>query len=645
MAEEKEPAFLDVESYGNAALFMCETASGRLFKAWITRRDSPEAEYVAGVMAGPYVFVTFNGIAYDLPVVSAMMDGRGPHEIKHLSNRIIEGRLMPWEAEREFKLPPRLMGVDHIDLVGAKPPFVGLKMCAARMGSPHLQENPIEHTADVTPADHPAAEGYCGSDIKNTKMLFKRLEQPLLLRCQMSQEYGADLRSKTDSQVAEQIFIRRLKLGRKENRIPPSVTYTAPAWAKAFTHPTLKLLVDRLEGTVFRVHQGTGHVMMPDWLEAASPESRVTSLTGTYQMGVGGLHSVHDKKVCHVAGGGDVIDDVDLASYYPTIIVNADPDILPPHLGEAFIREYDGIRLIRLAAKRAKDMSKADSLRIAVNGTFGKLMSRWSPLYAPALGLYTVLTGQLGLLGAIFEVIEPAGGRVLSANTDGIVIGHRADDGVMAAIAAYGERMSQGARAPFEFEDTRYRCIAMKDVNNYMAVKAKDRSVKAKGLYAPLDKLMKNPTLPVCAEAVGEWLARGTPFEETLASAAGRSRMPDWLAARNVTGGGMQGEQLVGNLVRWYLSTDKGLPPLTYRTNSNKVPKTEGVRACMVFDPAAPLPDDLDYLAYNKECIKIAKDLGCSQYLTEDQLSLVAPPPKAPRRKKAADEPSRKEAV
>jgi len=642
-----EVAFLDTESYANAALFMCQTEGGRLFKAWVEGPNGPAADYVRAVMASGYTFVTFNGINYDMPVVSAMIDGRGPHEIKHLSNRIIEGGLMPWEAADEFRLPPNLAGVDHIDLIGVRPPNAGLKMAAARMGSPHLEENPIDHRSEIAPAQYPGAERYCMSDLRNTRMLFGRCEQPLLLRCQMSREYGVDLRSKSDAQVAEQVFVKKLGLKRKwgENaRIPPVVRYRAPAWAQSFQSPGLRALVARLEDTIFHVHQGSGHVAMPSWLEAASPESRLTSRTGVFQMGVGGLHSTHDKKVCHVAGPDWRVTDVDWDSYYPTLIVNADPEILPPHLGEAFITEYDNIRRIRLEAKRVKDVSKADSLRIAVNGTFGKLMSRWSPLYAPGLGLYTTLTGQLGLLGAVYEVLEPAGCSILSANTDGIVIGHPAGVDAAALMAEYAAVMSEGGRAPYGVEATSYRTIAMKDVNNYIAVKAKDRSVKAKGLYAPLDKMMKNPTLPVCSEAVGKWLAHGVPFERTLAEAHQRRYLPDWLAARRVNGGGVQGEKTVGSLVRWYLSTDPGLPPLTYALNGNRVPKTEGVRACMIFDPAAPLPADLDTLAYNKECIRIAKDLGCSQYLSEEQLVLVAPPPKAGRKRKAVTESPEKEA-
>lgn len=627
MAGDKEIAFLDTEVYGNAALFMVRVQrTHQLFKAWVGARGE-NLEYIANVMAGPYIFVTFNGNLYDTVIVNAMLDGRGPHEIKHISNRVIEGRLMPWEARDEFHLPDHLIAVDHIDLEGVKPPFVGLKMCGARLGAPSIIENPVDHNSDITPEERPRGEAYCLNDLDLTEMLFNECETPLTLRAEMSRTYGVDMRSKTDSQMAEAVFKKRLGLSRPAP-IPRSVRYKAPGWA-CFNSPQLTSLVEKLEATEFRVHQGHGHVIMPDFLK-----DKVHSATGTYQVGVGGLHSTHDKKVCHVAGDGWEIEDIDLASYYPTLMINADPDILPKHLGEKFIREYRAIYEKRLAAKKSwlskKEVtykSVADTLRIALNGTFGKTSSKYSPLYAPAFMLYTVLSGQLGLFLAI-EAIEGARGVILSANTDGIVFKYRTAD--KAAVRAAVQDCARRMGPDFEFEHTAYRCIAMKDVNNYIAVKAGSREVKAKGLYAPLD-IRKNPAAYASSKAVAQWLSHGTPLEETIRGCT----FKEFLSARNVTGGGQQGDEYVGKVVRWYLSNAPGLPPLTYVSNGGKVAKTDGSRACMVYDPAAPLPADLDYLAYNKEAIRIAKDVGAAEYLSEAELALVAKPPRQPRRKAA----------
>jgi hypothetical protein len=224
----------------------------------------------------------------------------------------------------------------------------------------------------------------------------------------------------------------------------------------------------------------------------------------------------------------------------------------------------------------------------------------------------------------LIEWLEHAGATTLSANTDGIAIRYsRAlDDKIKEAVSRFS------VLSCFDFEYTPYRVLAMKDVNNYIAVKP-DRSRKVKGIYAPLS-LRKNPTAQVCSDAVGQWLADGTSFEQTISNAP----FCDFISARNVTGGGEQMGQYLGKVVRWYQSNDAALEPIRYAKNNNKVPKTDGARACMTLLDKVAHPADLDYVWYRKEAIKIAIAVGCSSYLTAEELALVAPPLKQPRKNK-----------
>ena len=224
----------------------------------------------------------------------------------------------------------------------------------------------------------------------------------------------------------------------------------------------------------------------------------------------------------------------------------------------------------------------------------------------------------------LIEWLEHAGATTLSANTDGIAIRYSRDkEELVQQVVA---RFSEVSRFSFEF--TPYRVLAMKDVNNYIAVKP-DRSLKVKGIYSPLS-LRKNPTAQVCADAVGMWLSQGTPFENTIQNAP----FCDFISARNVTGGGAQMGQYLGKVVRWYQSNDPALEPIRYAKNNNKVPKTDGARACMTMFDKITHPADLDYAWYRKEAVKIAVALGCSRYLSKEELTIVAPPPKTTRKRK-----------
>lgn len=545
-------------------------------------------------------FIGFNNKSFDDVIVCAFIAGRSEGDIKRIANDLINNRLQPWMAMRKYNLP--YIKFDSIDLIEVAPSFVGLKAYGARMHMPVLQDMPIAHDSEITEEQRDEVDRYCDNDLDTTEELLKRLEGEVLLRVEMSRRYGVDMRSKSDAQMAEQAYITTMGLKRKDNVIPKTITYTPPSFIK-FKDAKLQALLERTSQHVFDMNLKTGHVILPDFLGAEVIEFG----TGTYQLGVGGIHSTHDKSVCHVAGE-DVICDIDAASFYPSIILEC--GFIPGGLGERFIAEYRRIYEQRLEAKRNRDKVTDATLKISLNGTFGKLASVYSVLYAPDLMLAVTLTGQFTLL-MLIEWLELAGATTLSANTDGIAT--RYSKGLQPTVEHVVSRFSEVSR--FNFEYTPYRALAMKDVNNYFAVKI-DRKVKKKGIYASTS-LSKNITAGVCADAVGQWLVEGRPLLETIQNAG----FEGFLSARNVTGGGEQNGVYLGKVVRWYQSNDKTLPPLRYVKNGNLVPKTTGARACMVLPSETPI--DLDHGWYLREAVKIAKAVGCWGYLSKEEQELI----------------------
>jgi hypothetical protein len=601
-------------------VYDCETAPNKtLFRAknidtcerhgwWLHEPDAP-AKLRSFMSQQGATFIGFNSISFDQVIVAAFCAGRTSSEIKRIADDLIVNRTAWWVAMRKYQLPT--LKYDHIDLIEVAPSFVGLKAYGARMHMKVLQDLPFEHDAPISDEMRSIVQDYCDNDVDTTAELLSRLEGEVLLRVEMSKRYDVDMRSKSDAQMAEQAYITTMNLKRVDHKIPKTITYTPPEFIK-FKTPHLQALLERVSSHVFDMNQSTGHVILPDFLGA----EQVAFGTGTYQLGVGGIHSTHDKQVCHVAGE-DVIVDIDAASFYPSIILEC--GYVPSGLGVAFIKEYRRIYEQRLAAKKAKDKVTDATLKISLNGTFGKLASRWSVLYAPDLMLAVTLTGQFTLL-MLIEWLEHLGATTLSANTDGIAM--RYSKQLQSDVERVVSKFSEVSR--FQFEYTQYRVLAMKDVNNYYAVKL-DRSVKTKGIYAK-ESLNKNLTAGACATAVSRWLAEGVPILETLKNASFR----DFLSARNVTGGGQQSGEYLGKVVRWYMSNDKSLEPLRYAKNGNKVPKTDGARACMVLPEETP--SDLDYNWYHREALKIAVAVGCAEYLTPEEIALITV--KKPERKR-----------
>jgi hypothetical protein len=605
----------DTETLPNRTLFCAKNVeTGEWFDVWRHQPGAPE-KLLKFVQRPDTTFVGFNSKAFDNVVVAAFCLGRTETEIKRIADDLIVNRVNSWQAMTKYGL--RNVILDSIDLIEVAPSFVGLKAYGARMHMPRLQDMPIAHNDVISKDKEPVLLEYCRNDVETTAELLNQLEGEILLRVEMSHRYGVDMRSKSDSQMAEQAYIKTMKLARKENEIPKSIKYIPPSFLK-FANPDLQFLLDRVYHHVFEMNLQTGHVKLPDFLGSQT----IKFNTGEYQLGVGGIHSVHDKQVCYVAGD-DVITDIDAASFYPSIILEC--GFVPASLGKPFVNEYQKIYNRRLEAKRNGDKVTDATLKISLNGTFGKLASRYSVLYSPDLMLAVTLTGQFTLL-MLIEWLEHAGATTLSANTDGIAIRYEKEKEQL--VKKVVQEFS--AISKFSFEYTPYRVLAMKDVNNYIAVKL-DRKLKVKGIYSPLS-LRKNPTAQVCADAVGNWLADGTPFVKTIQNAP----FVNFISARNVTGGGQQNGSYLGRVVRWYQSNDSSLEPIRYAANGNKVPKTDGARACMTLLDKTTHPEDLDLIWYEKEAIKIAISVGCKTYLTPEQIALITPPPKEPKRRKNA---------
>ncbi|WP_213290064.1 hypothetical protein [Bradyrhizobium sp. sGM-13] len=189
-------------------------------------------------------------------------------------------------------------------------------------------------------------------------------------------------------------------------------------------------------------------------------------------------------------------------------------------------------------------------MKIVNNGAFGKLGSKWSVLFAPDLMIQVTIGGQLSLL-MLIEMVERAGFRVVSANTDGIVIICPTDEeDALAAVIAKWERLTG-----FETEETEYSALHSRDVNNYIAVKP-DGSVKKKGAYAEpkiVASSWPSPLNEVCSDAVVEYVTKGVPIFKTIHACRDIRR---FVTIRTVKGDAVKDGKYLGKAIRWYYSTD-----------------------------------------------------------------------------------------
>lgn len=649
---------IDTEVYSNFFLFSALHVPTGAIKHYYSHNDSPlDVRSIRSLMS-KYTTVSFNGNNFDLPVICYALKGATCQSIKNLSDKIIKSNLPAWRISKDLGINVP-QNWNHIDLIEVAPGQSSLKIYGGRLGCSKLQDLPIGPDATIAAKQVNELIAYCENDLTTTLALYKSLEKQVDLRCSMSEQYGVDLRSKSDAQIAETVIkselvknhgfefngrhvvavkeafstnemlaanrakeysdqgmdysiahhkaakffgvcssrlgyvrsqLKTMSKGRLEKK--SDALHSAPLRYHDpkiinFKTPQLQSVFSKLLNTRFELNPN-GSVLLPEWLK-----DRIIIGDTQYQMGIGGLHSC-EKRRAIFRQQGEILADFDVASYYPAIILQQ--KLAPASLGVPFLKIYQSIVERRVAAKKSGDSVTANTLKIVVNGSFGKLGSKWSALYAPDLLIQTTITGQLALL-MLIESLELAGVSVVSANTDGIVL-HTSDKKAQLIEEITFDWMMSTS---YELERTDYNVLASRDVNTYVAVKT-DGTYKGKGAFAP-SGLMKNPDFPIVYRAVSEHITTGVSVSEVIRKS---TDIREFVSLRRVTGGAVWREQYLGKAVRFYYSTGVASDEcISYQKNGNTVPKSAGAKPVM--DLPETLPDDIDYAVY----IEMAEKLRC----------------------------------
>ena len=554
-----------------------------------------------------FQIVTFNGNFFDLPILALALAGKTAAQLKTATDAIIAEQVKPWQVLKSAKVK-KLANVNHIDLIEVLPLDGSLKLYSGRMHAPRMQDLPFAPSAELSDDQISIVRFYCVNDLTGTAFCFVNLREQIELRASMSQRYGMDLRSKSDAQIAEAVINGELKrLSFAEPHRPEIAPGTRYRYQKpefvGFQTPMLNRVLAQILSWEFTVAE-SGAIELPvDPVTGEAVKLSVQIAAATYTIGIGGLHS-NETTVCHKADADTLILDRDVTSYYPSIILNL--GLYPLHLGPDFLQVYRSIVQRRIEAKKAKNKVEAETLKIVVNGSFGKLGSKWSTLYAPDLLMTVTITGQLSLL-MLIEALEIAGIQVCSANTDGIVL--KCPKVRRPELVAIFEVWEEATG--FKTEETEYTAIFSRDVNNYIAVKP-DGKTKTKGAYfnpwaSPdyrYDRFKKNPTGTIVVEAVTEFLTTGTPPAQTIRTATDPRK---FVSIRTVRGGAVKDGVYLGRAVRWYYAQGE-TGCMIYAKNGNKVPQSDGARPCM--DLPETLPPDVDFEHYEREAAEILVEIG-----------------------------------
>jgi len=668
-AHNFEPLLFDIECYPNYCLFAFKGVdTGKVVYLEFDNdfHDRLWDEEIAKLnwILHHFCIINFNGRKYDFPVTTLALAGYGTEDLWDATQMIIEFQLQAQEVYKKYKTKPlQINQVDLIELTALGP---GLKVVAGRLHAKRMQDLPFKPGSFLTENQIAITRRYCINDLDNTGLLYRNVKKLIDIRASQGDKYGLDLRSHSDAQMAEAIIaseVRRIS-GRKHLKrleLPNGTNfkYQVPAYIK-YSTPLMNWVLDTVRNATFFVDDMDGAVIIPPELANMA----ITMNKSTYQMGIGGLHS-KEKSIAHVSDDEYVVVDTDVTSYYPYLIVNA--GLVPENLGSAFLQVYYNILQERVAAKKNDDKIMAEVLKIVVNGSFGKLGSKWSILYAPNLLIQVTLTGQLSIL-MLAERFELAGIEVTSVNTDGIVVKcKRSLEHIFHQIVTQWEQ-----ETGLGTEETRYRATYSKDINNYIAVyetPQKGKLFKTKGLYAETAP-KKNAVNEVCIEALKAYIEHGTKPEDFIPQVRD---ITQFTTMRRVNGGAVKlakdsfnpnatesqmieavkakgafpqdellwrfpGEaewearslrdayavacqsagkgQYLGTIIRWYYGTNAEGEIIAAKTG-NKVPRSEGAQPLM--DLPDEFPTDIDYQWYITETYNILANIGHTPKESQDE--------------------------
>lgn len=619
---------MDVECYSNYFLigFKCvETHKALCFELGFERTINFQKLLF---VLYRFKIITFNGIPYDQYMLMACLAGLDPAVLKAVSNELIGEGVPGWIIQRREGW--RYLNFNHIDLIEVAPLSASLKIYGGRLHCPRMQDLPFEHTAILTEAEAAIVRDYNINDLDITELLYIELLPHLALRERLGVKYRLDLRSKSDAQLAEAIIKAKLTavLGHEppkpQDRAGQVFYYQPPAYVR-FQTPALQAALDEVCREPISVGM-SGYAQSPGLSDEDGKGGKPVWINGRlYTIGLGGLHSKEKKQAIVSTDEIEAIDK-DVTGYYPNLILKN--SFSPEHLGNIFLNAFQGIVDDRTTAKRAvqemerlglvvkgtPEETEANGGKIASNGIFGKLSDPYSIVNDPIAMVQVTLTGQFSLL-MLAEALELNGFSVVSANTDGIVtMVEKSRNDFFQAIVKSWETITA-----LETEETKYKALYSRDVNNYIAIK-EDSKTKEKGIYAERGSalnsvLSKNPETLILSDAVQAFLSKGIPLAHTIEGCRDIRR---FVSIRSVTGGAEKDGVYLGKAIRWYYAKgEKGF--IATAKTGNKVPKTDGAKPCM--DLPRELPNDIDYDWYLNAATEMLYDLG--YYRKPEQQRLI----------------------
>jgi len=644
MNQQKYYAY-DIETFPN--VFSCtiqniETNTIRVFE--ISTRKNESVKFYKTLLwlsQSQKTLVGYNNLGFDYPVIryfssifNKNLDGEIiAKKLYEYANSIIKDRAnIIYEKKSISILQLDLMKVHHFD---NKAKRVSLKVLEFNMRSQNIEDLPFNPGTKLKEQDIDTLIKYNIHDVKETVKFFHHSHDAIRFREELSKKYNENMMNYSDMKIGKQFFIRNLeeklgsdicfKDGKPRQTIRNYIDFSKLIFecvefqtkpfiflkeylSKQFTNDTKKVFAniskDELGGLSKYMDITKGgiahslHLIYKDFI---------------FYFGTGGLHGSVES--CYYEEDGEYcIYDVDVASYYPSIVVHN--KLYPEHLGVEFADIYNEIRKLRFSYPKGTPENKM--LKLALNAAgFGDTNNQYSPFYDYQMTITITLNGQLMLCmlsEMLFLGIESM--SLIQANTDGLTVRFKKEnkEQFFDILKQWEQKTGMG------LEKTEYTHMWIRDVNNYIA-KSSDGKVKQIGAYKADLEWHQNHSALVVPKAVTAYLIDGIEVEEFIKNH--QDKFDFFINYKAPRGSRLVLEEIQGNrkvykelqnTIRYYISKEgaplkKLMPPIKENTEERVIGVNVGYNIKVCNDADQFDFDDLHYEWYISEAKKLIEPL------------------------------------
>ena len=508
----------DIEIFPNCFSLTIKNTETKEFQFFeLSDRKNNLVDLVPLFLDKRYIFCGYNNIHYDNPIVNFIIEYKETlkkstrldieYNLFQLSQTIIKGDLEKW---KKWKYANNFETLDLLTMLFSQKLRVGLKEMQVTMKYSNVQEYDGNFEAPIPEEDIPKMIQYNINDVNSTEELLYRCENDIKLRLNIEEEYGIKALNKDGVNLGMEIL--KTKYLEKTHKTWNDIKDLRSPCNKIalneiilpfikFDNPILRDLLNEMKQQVVSPdRKGYNKHFLMDNLE--------------YSVGVGGIHSVNKPSI-FIAKEDEVISDVDVASLYPSLIIEY--GFYPPHLGKEFLEVYKGIKDERIEAKHNGNKLKNLTLKLSINGLSGNLQSEFSWCYSPKTVMRIRINGQLLLL-MLAEKLISIGCQIIQANTDGLfVLRKKKDEQKFKDACKWWENLTR-----LELEEDRFERFYQFAINDYLGVlegykdSKNPKLLKKKGLFIDSVTLGKGMQPMIIPKAINANLADNIPVEETI---------------------------------------------------------------------------------------------------------------------------------